>query len=226
MELSRSMLQNNGMQLTSGGSMRASRASLMRRLQLIPGCSADLTGPHTWRVVTMAKHQKPAAVMARWMAIPDQLRRVVRGLSHASLDSRAGPEAMSIRETVHHLVEANLVASNIIIAALAKSGIAYDWTWVTPNALWMKRLGYDRAPVAPAMSTLAALSRHLGALLSVSTDGLQRTVQLQDAPGAARYTKTVGQILGDEVDHAREHLEALPPRRVRRTGLRGRRTRG
>ena len=32
----RERLHNNGMQLTSGGSMRASRASLMRRLQLIP----------------------------------------------------------------------------------------------------------------------------------------------------------------------------------------------
>jgi hypothetical protein len=29
-------LQNNGMQLTSGGLMRAARASSMRRLQLIP----------------------------------------------------------------------------------------------------------------------------------------------------------------------------------------------
>jgi hypothetical protein len=159
------------------------------------------------------------------MAIPDQLRRVIRGLSRASLDSRTGPEAMSIRETVHHLVEANLVASNIILAALAKSGIAYDWTWVTPNASWIRRLGYDRAPVAPAISTLAALSRYLGALLSISTDGLGRTVQLQDAPGAARYTKTVGQILDGEVDHAREHLGALPKRRVGRSGLRGRRTR-
>jgi hypothetical protein len=31
-----SVRPNNGMQLTSGGSMRAARASLMRRLQLIP----------------------------------------------------------------------------------------------------------------------------------------------------------------------------------------------
>jgi hypothetical protein len=29
-------MHNNGMQLTSGGPMRASRASSMRRLQLIP----------------------------------------------------------------------------------------------------------------------------------------------------------------------------------------------
>ena len=173
----------------------------------------------------MARHDKPNEILARWMAIPGQLRRVVRGLPDARLDIRIGPEAMSIRETVHHLVEANLVASNIIIAALANSGSTYDWTWVNPNASWMRRLGYDKAPVGPALSTLGALSHHLLALLSV-TDGLQRTVQLYDAPGAPRYTKTVSQILSDEVSHAREHLEALPERPVRGSGRRSRRTRG
>ncbi len=163
----------------------------------------------------MAKLDKPDEVTARWMAIPGQLRRAVRGLPDARLDVRAGPEGLSIRETVHHIVEANLVASNIIIAALANSGSTYDWTWVNPNASWMRRLGYNKAPIGPALSTLGALSQHLAALLSVTTGALQRTVQLYDAPGAPRYTKTVSQILSDEVSHAREHLEALAPRRVR-----------
>jgi len=154
-------------------------------------------------------------VVTRWMAIPGQLRKVVRGLPDASLDRRAGREALSIRETVHHVVEANLIASNIIIAALAKSGSTYDWTWVTPNGAWMERLGYGKAPVGPAVSTLAALSRHLAGLLSVTGDALERTVELYDAPGAPHYTKTVRQILSDEVTHASEHLGALPRRRTR-----------
>jgi hypothetical protein len=172
----------------------------------------------------MAKHDKPNEILTRWMAIPGQLRRVVRGLPDARLDVRIGPEALSIRETVHHLVEANLVASNIIIAALANSGSTYDWTWINPNASWMRRLGYNKAPVGAALSTLGALTRHLRALLSVTADGLERSVQLYDAPGAPRYTKTVSQILSDEVSHAREHLEALPQQRARGNGPRGRRT--
>jgi hypothetical protein len=160
----------------------------------------------------MAKIDKADRVVTRWMAIPDRLRKVARGLSEASLDRRAGPEGMTIRETVHHLVEANLVASNIVIAALANSGSVYDWTWVNPNASWMRRLGYDRAPVGPAIASLGALTRHLASILSVTAGGLNRKIRLNDAPGAPRYTKTVRQILDDEVSHAREHLEALPPR--------------
>src|SRR5262245_1262397 len=105
-----------------------------------------------------AETDKTDKVVARWMALPDQLRKAARGLSDARLDSRASPGSMTVRETVHHLVEANLVASNIVIAALANSGSAYDWTWVNPNASWMRRLGYDKAPVGPAIATLAALT--------------------------------------------------------------------
>jgi hypothetical protein len=132
---------------------------------------------------------------------------------------------MSIRETVHHLVEANLVASNIVIAALAKSGSTYDWTWVNPGGPWISRLGYSRAPIGPALSTLESLTRHFAALFSVVGDGLKRTVKLYDSPGAPHYTKTVAQLLLDEVNHAREHLEALPQRRGRRSVRRGGRTR-
>lgn len=172
-------------------------------------------------VTTMAKVEKPADVLARWRAVPGQLRRVVRGLPNARLDARVGPDRMSIRETVHHLVEANLVTSNIVIAALANSGTTYDWTWVNPGGSWMSRLGYSRAPIGPAISTLESLTRHFAGIFSVLHDGLQRTVELFDSPGAPHYTKTVRQLILDEVNHAREHLNALPQGRVRRSVRRG-----
>ncbi len=169
----------------------------------------------------MTKLDKSTDVLARWVAVPGQLRRVVRGLSDARLDARAGPDRMSVRETVHHLVEANLIASNMVIAALAKSGSTYDWTWVQPGGPWMSRLGYSKAPIGPAISTLTGLTRHLAALLS-TIDGLQRTVELYDSPGAPHYTRTVAQILADQANHAREHLDQLPPR-PSRGGRRSRR---
>jgi len=155
------------------------------------------------------------------MGIPDQLRKAVRGIPDEHLSRRAGPDQMSIRETVHHLVEANLIASNMVIAALAKNGSTYDWTWVTPGGSWMRRLGYDKAPIEPALATLSSLSRHIATILSVSPGRLRHRIELFDAPGAPRYQKTVAQLLLDEVAHANEHLEALPLRRVATGGRRG-----
>lgn len=162
----------------------------------------------------MRNSDESAKVIARWMGIPAELRRAVRGMSEKQLSQRASRDAMSMRETVHHLVEANLVASNIVIAALAKSGSSYDWTWVNPTSSWMRRLGYDKAPIGPAIATLFSLSRHIGGILSVSPTKLRCTVQLFDAPGARRYTKSVRQVLLDEVSHAREHLQAVRERGV------------
>jgi hypothetical protein len=58
------------------------------------------------------------------------IEEAIAGLSATELDLSAGFDAMSPRETVHHLVEANIVASSIIIAALGASGSTFDWSWL------------------------------------------------------------------------------------------------
>jgi hypothetical protein len=52
-----------------------------------------------------------------WLQIPEMIEKAIAGLSATELDLSAVSDAMSPRETVHHLVEANIVASSMIIAA-------------------------------------------------------------------------------------------------------------
>jgi len=144
--------------------------------------------------------------LAEWNKIPSRIRNSVRGLSESELDLRSGSEGWSIRETVHHLVEANLVASNVIIAALATDGCDYDWTWVNPNKSWMRRVGYDKAHVDLAIKTLQSLCLHISALVATQSGALARTVKLNDTPGAPRYVMTVEKIIRQEIEHATEHL--------------------
>lgn len=141
-----------------------------------------------------------------WLKIPGRLRNSLRGLDENDLSFRGGSEGWSIRETVHHLVEANLVASNMIIAALATDGGDYDWTWVNPDKSWMRRVGYDKANVDLALKMLQALCRHISALVAAQPDALARSVKLNDFPGAIRYFMTVEKILRQEIEHVNEHL--------------------
>ena len=157
----------------------------------------------------MAIQTEPAAALRAWLAIPETIEMAIDGLSEADLDLRGGADSWSIREFVHHLVEANLVASNIIIAALAKSGCIYDWSWVWPDSAWNQRVGYNTAPVRPALETLRALCEHIAGLIRTTPDGFLRQVQLLDAPGAKLYTKTVADILVQEIEHADEHLRTV-----------------
>lgn len=159
----------------------------------------------------------PAGALERWMQVPRDIERAIAGLAEADLDLRSGEE-MSIRETVHHLVEANLVASGIMIAALGRSGCTFDWSWLIPDGEWTRRMGYARVGVGPAIETLDALSRHLGGVIRATADGSRREVMLIDAPGDKPYARSVEQLLQMEVDHAREHLGEVA--RIR--GLHGR----
>ncbi len=157
----------------------------------------------------VAHAARPAKAVEAWLRILDSIEKSIEDLYEDALDIRGGDDGWSIRESVHHLVEANLVASNIMIAALAKSGCTYDWSWVTPDASWMRRVDYSKAPVAPALEALRALCQHISNLFSATPDGLRREVRLLDAPGAELYTKTVAEILRQEVEHAEEHLRAV-----------------
>jgi hypothetical protein len=152
---------------------------------------------------------KRRAVVEDWSGVPGSIRKAIRGLSERDLDLRGGDEGWSIRETVHHLVEANLIASNMIIAALAVDGYDFDWTWVYPSRKWMQRVGYDKAAVAPAIAMLQALCRHVAALIAGRPPSLKRAVKVNDTPGAARYTLTVEDILRQQADHAQEHLREI-----------------
>ena len=154
----------------------------------------------------MKKEPNLQEPLAAWNKIPRRIRDSIRGLNESDLRLRAGSEGWSIRETVHHLVEANLVASNMIIAALATNGCNYDWTWVNPDKSWMRRVGYNTANVSPAINTLRTLCRHISSLVAAQPGALTRTVKLNDAPRATRYVITVEKILWQEVEHANEHL--------------------
>jgi len=159
-------------------------------------------------------------VLKGWLSLAETIEKAIDGVAESDLDLRGGVEGWSIRETVHHLVEANLIGSNILIAALANSGCVYDWSWVNPDISWMNRLGYDKAPVAPALQTLRTLSEHLAGLIRTHSDGLLREVQLLDAPGAKPHTETVRDLLVEQIEHTEGHLRTIAETRAGPRALR------
>ena len=82
----------------------------------------------------MTNRSESAETLDGWLRVPDGIEKAIEGLTEDALDLSGGSNGWSIRENVHHLVEANLVASNIVVAvvaALAQSGCTYDWSWMT-----------------------------------------------------------------------------------------------
>ena len=176
----------------------------------------------------MTRAARPAKAVEAWLRIPDRIEKAIDGLHEDTIDMRGGADGWSIRESVHHLVEANLVASNIIIAALAKSGCTYDWSWVNPDASWMRRVGYSKAPIRPALDALRALCQHISGLINSTSAALRREVRLLDAPGAELYAKTARRFFSrrssmprNTFGLSRRYVQTMAP--TSREGDRGRR---
>jgi hypothetical protein len=131
----------------------------------------------------------------------------VRGLGARQLDSKPGD--LSVRETVHHLVEAHVVASSIVIAALGGPGCTYDWSWMQPFGPWIGRLGYGTMPIRPSLAALRALNRFVGTVVKRLPDGLDREVLLREEPGVRPHRATVADVLRQEVEQVADHLRPL-----------------
>ena len=137
------------------------------------------------------------------------VRSLIDGRSEQELDRKLGPEAMTLRETVHHIVEANVVAASIVVAALGSPGSVYDWSWMLPFGPWMERMRYREKPIAPALRLLDALNAYVAAQIEPLPDGLQRIVRLRDRPDAEPRSATVADVLYQEYEHARDHAEEV-----------------
>ena len=163
----------------------------------------------------MKKGTVPEDALADWKKIPTRLKRSINGLTDRQMDLKGGSDGWTIRENVHHLVEANLVAANMIVAALATDCGYFDWTWVNPNKSWMRRVGYDSTGVEPAVKMLRALSQHISALIADKPQAFSRKVELSDTPTGPRYIMTIEGILRQEIEHADEHLKVIDAIRKR-----------
>ena len=128
-------------------------------------------------------------ILDEWAALPDTIER-----------------AAPAPEIVHHLLEANLVASNMILAALGAEGYQFDWGWLFPDDAWNARLGYAKMDAEPAIALFRALTKYFSALLGRDPSVMQRTIRLKDSGDSEPYSITVEEILSRELDHAREHL--------------------
>lgn len=152
-----------------------------------------------------------------WRQVPGDIVALIAGRSDDELAKLPGSEGLSLKELVHHLTEANIVAATIIIAALGASGSTFDWSWLWPNREWTDRMGYGKVPTATSLRTLESLIAHVSNVVKAAGRGaLTRKVRLFDSPGAETYTKTVAEIIQQEVDHAAQHLGDVKKARRKR----------
>jgi len=131
---------------------------------------------------------KPEEVLERYKQLPKKLESAVAGLAEPVLDLARAPDAWSIRQIVHHIVDADDATKAIVKAALGTNGCLYSLEWYDPHNTWAVTLDYRRRPTSPALSLLRANHRELEELLRHLPDAWDRHVMLR----ATRTMKPCG----------------------------------
>ena len=157
----------------------------------------------------MSDERASVQPVSEWLQASRSLAIALEGLTEDDLNLRGGPDGWSIRENVQHMVESYLAACTIVIAAAGTSGYAYDCSWMNLDLARMERVGYSRVAVAPAIEVLSALCRYVAALLSAAPDALRNEVKFLEAPGTVPYVMTVEEMIRQEAEHTRKHLQAV-----------------
>jgi len=149
------------------------------------------------------------AALKSYEQIPAKITTALAKIPADKLDLRSGNSDMSLRETVHHLVEANIVAASMVIAALGSEKATYDWSWLWPGRDWCDRMRYDAVPLDASVTTLNGLVQHITNLIRVRDDAASRKVSVHDLPGETPYFRTLAEIIDQEGKHVDEHLDEI-----------------
>ena len=148
-------------------------------------------------------------LLARYLSVPDAVESALSGLADAMLNISRAPGAWTIRQIVHHIVDADDMTKGIIKAALGQSGCVYRLDWYDPGNRWAQTLEYARRPVAPALALLRANHRQLEDLLRHLPDGWERFGVIKRDASAPENKITVAQLMEKQTAHALHHIQQI-----------------
>ncbi len=148
-------------------------------------------------------------ILRAYQQIPEKIAAALERVPADKLEIRCSGSEMSLHETVHHIVEANIVAASMLIAALGSEKASYDWSWLWPGRDWCDRMHYATVPLDAAIMTLNGLVNHIVNMIHVRDDAFERKVSVHDLPGETPYFRTIAEILQQEAKHVDEHVEEI-----------------
>jgi hypothetical protein len=148
-------------------------------------------------------------LLQQYADLPVQLKKALHGLSVNNYDLVREPNKWTIREIVHHLVDADRLVHTLVLVALGNSGCIYDQTWYKTDNSWATILKYQQRSVDLALAAFRASHQSLVELLKIIPDGWDCHIVLRREQYPQGSRVTVGQLIKSRIHHARHHIEQI-----------------
>lgn len=147
--------------------------------------------------------QTPEETLARYAAGPDALEAALAGLIDADLDRVPPAGGWTIRQIVHHLVDAECTVLMRPKYGLAEPGRAFHGN-AFDQEVWAVALDYAGRDIGPSVALYRAIRGHVTQLMRHLPGAWERDTV---APDGSR--RTAGAALAMLVAHAGEHVEQI-----------------
>lgn len=152
------------------------------------------------------KHEEK---IARFLAGIEELDAVLQGLSEAELDLAREEGKWTIRQIVHHIVDAEDIWETGIKAALGNSGCSFNFSWYITDNKCAEPLDYARRPIEVALELFKKIRPHVVELIEHLPGARERYVIVKrpEIPDGKKFT--VDEIIDWQILHLNIHIEQI-----------------
>ncbi len=139
----------------------------------------------------------------------EKLDKLLTGLSESDLDLFRSEGKWTIRQIIHHIVDAEDIWKTCIKAGLSNSGCYFDISWYVPDNKCAEPLAYATRPVAEALELFKSVRHHIMELIEHLPDTWDRFILLKLTSMPKEKKFTVVGMMGWQVQHLQIHLKQI-----------------
>ena len=148
-------------------------------------------------------------ILERYLELADLLTKTLDGLGERQFDLRRNTDSWSIRQIAHHIVDADFLVQNIILAALGNSGCRYDQSWYQTDNSWVETLAYAKRPLQPSLNLFEVSHKNVLTLIWHIPDAMERRAQVRIENNPDWQKVTVRNLILGRLFHTDHHLRQI-----------------
>lgn len=138
--------------------------------------------------------------------VPERLEAALAGLSGDMPDKSLEQGKWTIRQIVHHIVDADDMAKNIIKAAVSHNGCTYDQSWYEVDNAMAATMEYAKRDITGAVKLFRVNREHVGELVGSIPGAWDRHVVLVFKKSPEGRKLPVSYLIQSQTRHVMHHI--------------------
>jgi uncharacterized damage-inducible protein DinB len=160
--------------------------------------------------MSKASSPDPTEVLARFKAAPSELEALLADLPAGRLQTEAHPGGWTLAQVAHHIADGDGLWKTCILAALGEAAPVFslEWYWSLSQDQWSRSWHYASRPIADSLALFRANRSISATILARTARWWERQVTIKSRSGELETT-TLLDVVGDQADHALQHVEEI-----------------